>query len=73
MKGVDSANEELEAAAGQHKGATVPADIIERVDVVSHFWDGGGDDCAILSGEGLVGGWGGGGRGVAYEGDEEDG
>ena len=50
-EGVAAAEEELEAAAGQHVRGSVPADIRKRVEVVGYARDGGADDGAVEGGE----------------------
>ncbi len=51
MEGVDPSHDQLRAAGGQHEGAAVPANVIERVELVCHLWDGGGDDSAVEGNE----------------------
>ena len=68
IKGIDSAHDELEGAAGEHVGAGVPADVVEGVKFISDCGNSGCDDGTVLSHnqpgkvEGIQGG-------VTYEGD----
>ena len=48
VKGVDSAHEELEGAAGEHVGTGIPSDVVEGVELIGDCRDSGDDDCAIL-------------------------
>ena len=48
VKGIDSAHDELEGAAGEHVGAGVPADVVEGVEFIGDCRDGGCDDGTVL-------------------------
>lgn len=48
VEGVDFAEDELEGGCGEHKGAGVPADVVEGVEFICDLGDGRCDDCAVL-------------------------
>ena len=44
---VEFAEEELECAGGEKVGGTVPAHVVEGIELVSDAGDGGGDDHVV--------------------------
>ncbi len=48
VEGIYAANEEQEAAGSEQESTAVPADIVERMELVGYLGDGCGYDCAVL-------------------------
>lgn len=45
---VDTTEEELERAGREHESRSIPPDIVEGMEVVSHLWDSCCDDRSVL-------------------------